>query len=360
MKSAAIVTLYGENNIGNKLQNYAVQELLKDYFEEVTTLTYNEPGAKGKSRSALSWKGKIISIIGFPRKLANEKRALDKRKRKFVEFSNTYLNIQAPKDLEEYGEEDANMFDAFCVGSDQVWHGWWNLDAEFRYFFLEFVPQEKRFCISPSFGFEAIPKEYEERYIKGLTGFLRLSCREKSGCELIKKHLGKEAILLLDPTMMISVEKWNEIATRPTYQFPEKFILVYILGDRTEKMNHEINSISKSMNMPIVDVMNMDYVEYFTTSPSEFIYLISRTEYVCTNSFHGCVFSILYNKQFKLFTREDFEGAKMLNRQKTLCEKFGINTSEKNIDYQNVNEVLAIEQEKFKAYLDELYLKETK
>ena len=345
MRKAAIITLYNNTNTGNKLQNYAVQDVLKNYFELVETLTYSESSLDSLG---IGWKGKIVLAFGFPPSIAKEKKAIVERKRRFKAFSQKHLHVKDDMSFQDYTKAFSNHYDAFITGSDQVWHNWTNSKAELDYFFLRFADREKRICLSPSFGYEEIPSEFKAQYISGLNGFLQLSCREQSGCKIIKDLTGKDAERLIDPTMMLSVEKWKCIEKKPHYEVPKHFILAYCLGGMTDKNRKELLGLSKSMKIPVIDIFNLKYPEYYSTSPDEFLYLVDRCDLVYTNSFHGCAFSILYHKPLKVFDRNDNSGKQMTGRLSTLFDLFQGRID----DYDYVDTVLEAERLKMKNYLE--------
>lgn len=347
--SIAIVTLYDNINIGNKLQNYAVQQILKKYTDNVCTLSYKEANELYRD---MGWRGEVVAFLGFPREKAEIKRAVKKRRKNFEKFSKEHLNVLPIRKYNQYDYEFSKEYDAFVVGSDQVWHNWSKTEEELKYFFLRFVEKEKRICLSPSFGFDELPEGFENEYVEGLNGFRLLSCRENSGCALIKKLVGKEAELLIDPTMMLSSENWDIIASKPEYDIPDNYMLVYCLGDIKENLKKDIYKIAEEKELGIIDIFNSSELKYYITSPSDFLYLVKHASYICTNSFHGCVFSILYRKNFKLYQREDSEGKGMSDRLKTLVDKFHIKGNEEAIDYGELNEMLWLERKKVYMYLD--------
>ncbi len=342
MKRIAIVTLYDNINIGNKLQNYAVCKILEDYAGEVETLSYKEKGR------ALGWKSKLVLLFGFPRSVAKEKRTILRRINRFKVFSQKYLNVKQAESFSAYNTSYSDLYDVFVTGSDQVWHNWTNTKAELDYFFLRFANKEKRICLSPSFGFEEVPNEFKTQYISGLKGFTHLSCREQSGCKIIKELTEIDAVRLIDPTMMLSVEKWRTIEKTPQYSVPKHFILAYCLGGMTEKNRKDLLELSKSMKIPVIDIFNLKYPEYYCTSPDEFLYLVDHCDLVYTNSFHGCVFSILYHKPLRVFDRNDNSGKQMTGRLSTLFDLFQGRIN----DYDYVDTVLESERIKMKKYLD--------
>lgn len=317
----AIVTLYDNINIGNKLQNYALQEILSNYAKEVVTLTYSEAR---KITPLIGWKGRIVLKLSFPKGVAIEKRAIIERYKRFKEFSTKYLNTSEERKFKDYDITFNDDFDFFVCGSDQVWHNFSNSADEINYFFLSFVEEKKRICFAPSFGFDIIPENFKSYYLKGFAGFKTLSCREKKGCKMINELTGREVILLPDPTLCINKEEWSKIELEPQYKIPKRFILVYFLGEKSEEIINQIQKYIEKYDLPLIDIFNKNELKYYTTRPDEFLYLVRRAEFILTNSFHGCIFSIINNKKFGLFNRIDNDGIKMNSRFDTLFNELDV------------------------------------
>lgn len=349
MNKFAIIGLYGDKNFGNKFQNFAVQELIKALGYECKTIRCID------IYKTIGWKGKLIAFLGFPKKIAEKKQEALKKETLFQKFSNKYLCLGEKIKLNDMRSISDN-YDFYIVGSDQVWHNWNETNEELDYFFLRFVPEHKRLCISPSFGFETVSEEFKKQYIDGLNGFKHLSCREESGCRLIKDLTGREAHLLCDPTMALTVEQWDNISKKPEFELPERYILTYFLGDPPLEAVEYAKKLYEKEDIPIINLYNCDYPQYANVQPDEFLYLIKRAEHFCTTSFHGCVFSIIYHTPFTVFERNDLKG--MHGRISTLLKKFGLehrdasnNRLDTPCDFSNVDEVLAMERKKMRDYL---------
>ena len=177
--------------------------------------------------------------------------------------------------------------------------------------FLLFAPNEKKLCIAPSFGVESIPTEWAERFIKGLNTFENINVREKSGIDIVKSLTGKEAQLVIDPTLLISPEEWRRIekeyCTDKTYDF------AYFLGKKP-------NIVTSNYLLDINDKASGNYYKF---SPADFLGLIDNADCIYTDSFHACVFSILFGKRFCAFERKD-SYSKMNSRLNSLFNLFGI------------------------------------
>ena len=353
MKNVAIITIYDDSNLGNRFQNYAVQKLIEKSGYECRTLI------NVKRYLFRGLKSKIIAFLGFPKKVAEKKRFIFKMESVIRKFSEKYIR-QGEVIRFRDACKIAESYDYYITGSDQVWHNWSGTDDELSYFFLRFVPPHKRLCISPSFGRETVPENLRQQYIDGLNGFRHLSCREESGCGLIKELTGRDAVLLCDPTMALTSEQWDEISTKPSFELPEKYVLTYFLGDAPEAAIEYVKEMSEKEGLPIINLYNMNYPEYLSVQPDEFLYLVKHAEHFCTTSFHGCVFSIIYHTPFSVFERNDLKG--MHGRIDTLLKKFGLESCSadndnfgKQCDFSVVDNILEAERARMYDYLEMIF-----
>lgn len=319
MKEIAIITIYDDVNIGNKLQNYALEQTLASRGFRVASVICKETQY---SPRYLPMKLRLKRLL-IPR-LRRQHKLFARRIERFRRFSADHLSLGETVSFRDTAQNTLRHYDYFVVGSDQVWHNWRNKKAELDYFFLRFAPRQKRICYAPSFGFDQVPEGDRETYREGLNGFPALSCRERSGCELIRRLTGRDARLVCDPTLLLSASDWDRIAKKPEYEVPEAFMLVYFLGGKSEQTTREIERIASEKGLSVIDVYSSEVQAHYMTAPDEFLYLMRHAAYVCTDSFHGSVFSVLYRRPFHVFGRKDSGGAKMGNRIATLLDRLGI------------------------------------
>lgn len=364
-KTIGIVTLYGNNNIGNKLQNFAVQEILKQRGLAPKTIV-SEVEKELPFFSLIRLKICIKNTMAkMGIRSGNLKYyALDmERERRFEKFSDKYLDLGEKVNVHSLPENLGSAYDYFVTGSDQVWHNWTDTVEELKFFFLQFANPHKRLCISPSFGFNQVPDSYEKYYKDGLSEFSHLSCREESGVDLIEKLTGKSAQLLIDPTMMLTKQDWEKIAKKPKTAISENYLLVYLLGNESARTREIIKEIALSNQLQVVDVLDKN-TDFYLSTPDEFLGLLQSANLVCTDSFHGCVFSILFEKQFICFERNGSNAENMENRLKTLLKKYHLehrfyrNLSKEHLfetSFEEAQQILEVEREKFEKYLDNIF-----
>lgn len=365
-----IVTICDYLNYGNRLQNYASQEVIKSLGYEVETIVNTPLKIKDLDKNIYekilyntknnSFK-KIISKIKKKTQQYLNKKKLDDKKRSFLEFTNEYIKeTDYIINRENIPSEEIGKFDYFIVGSDQVWN------PNFRYGnpidFLTFAPKHKRIAYAPSFGTSHIPDQYINNYKRWLTEFKSLSVREVAGAEVIKKLTGRESLVLIDPTLMLTKEKWLSISKTSNNKPHENFLLTYFLGEIPKDKEKLIKEIAINNQMKIVNLANFKDEKYFSVCPREFIDLINSSTLFITDSFHGVVFSILLEKQFIVIERVG-EEASMNSRMDTILTKFGFESRKWNIvdkkkelfsvDFNNVSIILKTEREKTYSYLKE-------
>ena len=219
------------------------------------------------------------------------------RKENFMEFSKTYINetdyIVSKKHIPE---NLSDRYDYFITGSDQVWNPD-NLHGT-SFFFLTFAEQYKRIAYAPSFGVSEIKPEFIEDYKEWISGMYKLSVREDDGAKIIKKLTGRESPVLVDPTLLLTKEKWLSIAKEASNKPKDKYLLTYFLGGIPTQYKKEIKKTAKENNLEIINLGDIKEKDTYQTGPSEFIDYINNCSVMFTDSFHGTVFSILFEKPF--------------------------------------------------------------
>ena len=370
----AIISLYG-CNFGNKLQNYALLKLSvlggtechtvfyqNDISEAAGVLQKHQKLAKMVKDTAK----KILFSIGVREHRVQRYGLEQRRKRIFSKFSKEYLHLAENITFTHIPPDFKERYDYFCAGSDQVWHNWSGTRAELDYFFLKFADRRQRICLSPSFGRDEIPEGEKEYYRDALNGFDRLSCREASGVELIRSLTGREAVLLADPAMVLERAEWEKLSRKPSWVVPARYLLLYLLGDEIPETLETIRRYATLLGTEIVNIYDIEREpEHYLTGPCEFLYLIQNAQLVCTNSFHGTVFSILFHTNFVCFPREDSGNDKigdMSNRIITLLDKFDFqdrffhtvqDADLLRMDFSGVDEQLAVERKRMTDYMKE-------
>lgn len=354
MKNIAILTINDNLNTGNRLQNYATQIFLEKLGYKVETIQNIKNYYNGNYKYIL--KKNIKDLI--------KRISLNSKHQRYINFLKFNKNINWSKyfiDSKHIPIEINKKYDYFIVGSDQVWN--YKFERATNVEFLTFADKQKRISFSASFGISDIPNKLKEYYAKNLNAMNKISVREERGKEIISELTNrKDVVVLLDPTMLISIEDWNKVIKRPKLlkKIPKrKYILNYFLGNLSSERKKEIERFANENGCSIINLLDKDD-PFYKYGPSEFLYLEKNAFMICTDSFHSTVFAILFNKPFIVFDRED-SNAKMNSRLETLLSKFKVEERwfkgkiEKSLLYANynANEILESEREKAKKFIKE-------
>lgn len=340
-----IITIIDNNNLGNRLQNYALEKILENNNIDCITIS-NEPFSNTKDKFIL----RIIKNLKFRDTYSK----FEGRKNSFKEFNNNI--IFSKKRITPFSK--LKDFDYFISGSDQVWNPTFGRLREVD--LLEFTEPKKRISFAASFGISSLPEQYNEKLKNALKDYKAISVREDAGKKIIEDVVGKKDVqVLVDPTMLLTAEEWDKVAKKPEQLKTDKYILNYFLGELSEKRKAEIDRIAKENDCEVINILDKNS-PFYCTGPSEFLYLEKHAFLVCTDSFHSSVFAILYNRPFIVFGRED-NTISMNSRIETLINKFNLKNREYNgqeitkenlnHDYTEAYEILNEERKKSMTFL---------
>ena len=356
-----IITINDDNNYGNRLQNYAVQEVVKGLeINDVETIK-NDVYLNEKTSKIKYLVRSIKSLISRVKLIIKNRIKMPKRRKCFLKFNK---NSKYSKRYFSVMKKD-KKYDAFLVGSDQVWNP--NFGRLKDIDLLNFETSAKKIAFSASFGVSKVNKEAENKLKNALPKFNAIGVREDAGKEIIEKVLPeKEVEVLVDPTMLLSKEDWEKVSKKPEMLKTDKYILNYFLGELSEERRKEIDRIAKENDCEVINILDKNS-PFYQTGPSEFLYLEKNAFAICTDSFHSCVFAILFDRPFIVFNRETAT-EKMNSRIDTLINKFELEnrkfenkiTNENlNHDYTKAYEILKEERKKSIEFLKrEISIKE--
>jgi hypothetical protein len=306
MQTAGIITILDNNNYGNRLQNYALQEILKkNLLKPITVL--NEPGSNTKEHYLL----RKIKNIRFKGTYSSN----EKRKKNFAEFNSNILFSQ--KRISPF--YDNIKCDLYITGSDQVWNP--TIGRLRDVDLLSFSKAKRKISYAASIAINEIPAKLTNNAKKEWSKFSAISLREDRGKEIVEELAGRKDVeVLVDPTMLLTAEEWDKVSKKPEMLKNKKYILNYFLGELSDKRKKEIERVAEENNCEIINILD-ENSPYYECGPSEFLYLEKNAFLVCTDSFHSSVFAILYNTPFLVFDRDD-KIESMNSRIETLLSKF--------------------------------------
>ena len=360
-KKLGLLTLNGYDNYGNRLQNYALERTIERLGFEVETIlvsrrstdTFLQRLFRCTIKEAMN---KILIRI----RLHKNREHIGNRTDRFIQFSNKYLHETSfSLTLQSEVNNLDDKYDCFVVGSDQVWNPH-NLHGT-TFFFLTFAEKHKRVAYAASFGISDLPDKYIEQYKTWLDGMNRISVREYEGAKIVEKITGKKPMVLLDPTLLLDKSDWLRIS-EPSMSKPKKdYLLTYFLGAIPPVIESEIQQIAKNNNLQVVRLADLRDLVNYTCGPSEFIDYMNDCKLFLTDSFHGTVFSILFEKPFFVFERAG--SISMYSRISTLLRLFHLEdratksiekrTDMFHIDYSSVPLILEAERNRAFDYLKE-------
>lgn len=382
MKKIGIVSCYFQHNYGSMLQAYATQLALDKLGYENETI--NITGFANEIRNAkikYFVKASLTSDIllhkaGMAKNILRKKFLKDEyakssviRAKKFDEFKNKQFRLSSVyNSKKELGEICREKYDAVLVGSDQLWLPA-NITAD--YYTLSFVPQEvNSIAYSTSFGQSELPKDIVEKAKKFLPKIKHIGVREESGQKLVKEICDRNVPVVCDPTLLFTGDEWLGIQKEDAI-VKEPYILCYFLGNNPphrefakrlkEETGYKIVALTHLDEYVKCDECYADLTPY-DIDPADFLNLIRNAKYVCTDSFHCTVFSILYVKNFFTFRRYTQNTIQSTNsRIDTLFNLVGISgrIMEGNENIKDVINV-AINYEKVHKYLEEVRTKSYK
>lgn len=299
-----ILTLPLHTNYGGILQAYALQKVLERMGHEVVII--DEPIKKQVTKNKQIIKRFIKKLIGRPTTIFWERYLYDSYpivSQNIRQFVDTYLKRVVVDSPSELMEED---FDAIVVGSDQIWRPKYYSHIKDAY--LDFAKKWKslkRIAYAPSFGTDEW--EYTGGQTKEFSKLLKLfdavSVRENSGIELCKKYFDVDAMQVLDPTMLLSREDYASVINDSTTPAPQGDLLQYVL-DKSDSITELVNHIAKEKMMKPFSVSGKPFTEgqkaekCICPSIESWLRGFRDAKFVITDSFHACVFSMIFNKPF--------------------------------------------------------------
>ena len=343
MGKVGILTFHAAHNYGSVLQAYALQCIVKTKCgcncEIINFITYRQ-----KEMYSIFYNiNSIKDILRNIRVRLYKYRIRKNRFEYFNKFIENYLNLgEKIYRCREELEKDIDKYSTLICGSDQIW----NItikDFDYSYF-APFKGEFRKISYAPSCGGDAIfNKIQSNKEIKEyINDFNSLSVRENIAKDMLSKITDKEINVVLDPTLLIRKEEWDNVCSDRAIK--EEYIFFYSI-DYNDDVVKMVKRISKKLNLPVYilfttpaaykkSLINFKFVK--NESPENFISLIKNAKLVLSNSFHGTVFSIIYRKAFYVLRGTYDDKVNTDDRISTLLGKFNIKDREINI--KNLNE----------------------
>lgn len=359
MKRIGIVTMYKNYNYGSILQCYALQRILSDDGNYVVTFNEVEAGLQWQIVRLYRKFRFLISCIRYPKRIASTKKMLDEGNRSCKELSEYVIQTMDAFLLDNIRSIDISFkelekteynYDLFISGSDQIW----GMAAPFLnpFMFLRFCKKSKRNSYAASLGADICPKWHEKQLSTMLHDYNALSVRENESKEILSSIGIYDVSVNCDPVMLISPEKWEEISVQIS---DENYALLYFLNEPNDITIRRIKGVCKSKGLEKVYYAPYSFQSFENCrfikrdlSPCEFLGAILGAKIVFTDSYHGMLFSMIFNSSFMVFGREYNHDMPQNARFNTIYDRYGMSEEIVNgsmvkphEDFTDINVVLS-------------------
>lgn len=311
-----ILTQPLQANYGGIIQNWALQQTLgrlghqpETIFRQYESLKLSLPWY---FRRCLSWGKRLFKwvilrnkSVGLMNPFGRMYLSMDSNWLKNPFADTTFVNDRIQKTKPLYSDAEMrraiehNNYDAFIVGSDQVWRE--EYSPSIQSYFLDFLSESdkrKRIAYAASFGKERdyISPENMSECRRLLGRFDAVSVREAEGVDIVRRDFGREQVeKVLDPTLLLSVDDYNNIIC-PSDRHTSPYIASYILDNNDDK-SAILSQLAADKGIP-VNKVDIELRAGKMATMSQWLANFADADFVVTDSFHGCVFSIIFGKPF--------------------------------------------------------------
>lgn len=340
-----------KENYGQILQLYALYTFLIQNGHDVFVIKYDGYGDASLNKSNMK---RLLGFLKNPFKLIRYIKNIRKEKIikkdlaghdcKFSDFKNKRFKWSNTYNTFKELENNPPQADVYICGSDMIWV---ENGERYKAFFLGFGSDDvKRIAYAPSFGANNLRKSYQDKIKPYLDRFDLISTRENSGQDICWNMGFRNAQWFPDPTLLLEAKDYMSLITCRSRK--KSYIFMYLMGHPTHVPFSSIKKFSEENSLEIIYRASQgrrdDWVKVYPQI-EEWIGYMSQADYVITNSFHGCVFAIIFRKQFLFLPL--IKGAKQSNdRIYSLLKRLQledriwkgeISDIKKDIDYNLVN-----------------------
>lgn len=314
-KRIGIITITNGYNYGNRLQNLAMQLLVKEEFSTVETINNNLTIKSNIKYREYLLKKNIKTLL---KGKTNDQIAFDRFNKKYINKSKYIL-------LKDNSKDEINKYyDAFVIGSDQIWNP--NYEENDSNTFAMFSDKPK-IALAPSIGTKDIKENKLKLFVEYMNNLDYCSLREEYSSIQFSKYTNSKVDFLLDPTLMISRDIWIKYENK--VDIDSNYILLYFLGDIPTSVSNYVKYLTEGTDIKIINLNELRKSN--PIGPSEFIYLIRNARLVITDSYHGSIFSYIFTRLL-LITKRNKEGESMYIRMESLINTLSL---ENNIFNEN-------------------------
>jgi hypothetical protein len=356
-----ILTYHRAYNYGAVLQCYALKEVLKRMGHDVYVIDYRQPNIEKfyhfKScasqikavyeRSIL--KGIIFCLLSPLLDIKNFYLYL-RRKSIFETFQRDHLNL-----TEKCDNRIPQDFDRYIIGSDMLW----SYDTETNDFdnvYLgEFAHKEESKIIG--YAISGTPDSFHrlglERKYEFLKNFERFSIRERALADIVNTYIKAKVDCCIDPTLLATKDLWNNILNQKWLN--QRYLLTYYLripGEVRKRLDNKIETLAKDNKLVVININKL----FSSLTVADFVSIISCAQYIVTDSFHGVVFSLIYERPFHALKLNDSHDARYVDILNTigaeeLAVDAGFTPMIPQINYEELNKNIEVFRQDSKDFL---------
>ncbi len=310
-----LATPFLVDNYGTKLQAYALQTILNDLHLKNEIIRYGFGDAVNPVKSMLFGGGlqyrlqrnrKQKQITADPA----IRDGMKQRRQAFHSFTSSQYRMSQPYATIRELAEDIGKYQAVVCGSDQIW-----LPSHIirDYYTLNFVPASiPKIAYAPSFGIGSIPRMLQKDYRRFLNRFNVLTAREVRGAEIIHELTGRQCPVVADPTLLLTAGQWSRQMDSSDPIIDQPYVFTYFLGTN-EEHRKLAKEVAKKNGCSLITIPHVSHVvradtayadqALYAVTPPQFLNLIRHARTVLTDSFHGSVFSLLFQKDLYVLER---------------------------------------------------------
>ena len=307
MIKIGILTFHWADNFGAVLQAYALQQTLKQMGADAEIINFCPRNLCDDYRlfpnpiRLAKLKGLKTTAAIYASKLRRFSQ-IKGRISSFSDFRKRYLRLSGHAfDGVEKLKKVCSEFDICIVGSDQVWNPNFLSLCNNSYLLPFDLGMTKKVSYAASIS-NRLTGGWIELFKKHLSAFWYISVREKSTCEELSKILGRQITHVIDPTLLLTEDDYIKVQNKIPGVEPSRYLLVYNFGTDPLPIAEYVAS---RLDLPIIAYskprkyrLKNFYKEFSDVGPREFLYLLNNASYVVTNSFHGTIFSIMFERPF--------------------------------------------------------------
>lgn len=371
-KNIGLLTYY-RDNYGSMLQCYAIKSFLESngynchvLYRKIDKGALKVKQVFGHLFRSIRYK-EYFSHYMMMRKAAQcEKNYLTDGARSLQnDFIESVLKPEGYTWIELCQLANRNDYIAFIAGSDQIWNASIVIDP---IYFLRFADKRKRIAVAPSFGVSKIPEYNRKKISNGLNGFAKISVREETGKRIVNELCEVPVVQVVDPTFLWEQKDWSKFANSDIVP-DDPYIFVHFLNKPESNTLTKIQELARKSGVAVIcfsyfyeEYSSFKEMHFVEGGPREYVALIEKADYVCTDSFHSTVFSIIFHKNFFTFPRKHLHKNSQSSRLTDMLTRYGLiknyvqdknDLEEYGINWDDIDVMLENEREVLRRYIKE-------